>query len=151
MREDIQNQVEALIAPILDDFGYELVDLQYKKEGSSDKCAVQRAIPLPWPFESRDQMVLDVYNENKSGVNLAMAFFTNHGRGFYESTGKYIKKGANKDVTYDLRSTKFKCAATGWNYGSPLKNPEAVNSVVLMIYPRSSGIVTFDNIRFVKK
>ena len=35
MRQEIQAQVEALIGPILDDFGYELVDLQYKKEGRS--------------------------------------------------------------------------------------------------------------------
>ena len=35
MRQEIQAQVEALIEPILDDFGYELVDLQYKKEGRS--------------------------------------------------------------------------------------------------------------------
>ena len=35
MRQEIQAQVEELIVPILDDFGYELVDLQYKKEGSS--------------------------------------------------------------------------------------------------------------------
>jgi ribosome maturation factor RimP len=34
-REEIQDQVETLIAPILDDFGYELVDLQYRKEGRS--------------------------------------------------------------------------------------------------------------------
>jgi len=33
MRDEIQTQVEALIMPILDDFGYELVDLQYRKEG----------------------------------------------------------------------------------------------------------------------
>ena len=35
MRQEIQTQIETLIVPILDDFGYELVDLQYKKEGSS--------------------------------------------------------------------------------------------------------------------
>lgn len=35
MRAETEKQVEKLIAPILDDFGYELVDLQYKKEGSS--------------------------------------------------------------------------------------------------------------------
>lgn len=35
MRQEIQAQVELLITPVLDDFGYELVDLQYKKEGSS--------------------------------------------------------------------------------------------------------------------
>ena len=35
MRQEIQAQVEELIIPILDDFGYELVDLQYKKEGNS--------------------------------------------------------------------------------------------------------------------
>lgn len=33
MREEIQQQVEALVMPILEDFGYELVDLQYRKEG----------------------------------------------------------------------------------------------------------------------
>ncbi len=35
MRQEIQTQIETLIVPILDDFGYELVDLQYKKEGHS--------------------------------------------------------------------------------------------------------------------
>ena len=35
MRQEIQTQIEILITPILDDFGYELVDLQYKKEGSN--------------------------------------------------------------------------------------------------------------------
>lgn len=35
MRQEIQAQVEKLIKPILDDFGYELVALQYKKEGRS--------------------------------------------------------------------------------------------------------------------
>lgn len=35
MRQEIQAQIETLIMPILDDFGYELVDLQYKKEGNS--------------------------------------------------------------------------------------------------------------------
>ena len=33
MRQEIQTQLEELIVPILDDFGYELVDLQYRKEG----------------------------------------------------------------------------------------------------------------------
>ena len=33
MREEIQKQVETLILPILEEFGYELVDLQYRKEG----------------------------------------------------------------------------------------------------------------------
>ena len=34
MREEILTQVESLVMPILDDLGFELVDLQYKQEGS---------------------------------------------------------------------------------------------------------------------
>jgi ribosome maturation factor RimP len=33
MREDIKTQIETLVMPILDDLGFELVDLQFKDEG----------------------------------------------------------------------------------------------------------------------
>ena len=33
MREDIKTQIETLVMPILDDLGFELVDLQLKNEG----------------------------------------------------------------------------------------------------------------------
>ncbi len=34
MRDQILTQIEMLVIPILDDFGFELVDLQFKPEGS---------------------------------------------------------------------------------------------------------------------
>lgn len=33
MRKDLEIQIESLIVPILEDYGFELVDLRYKKEG----------------------------------------------------------------------------------------------------------------------
>ena len=124
------------------------VDFTKGKEG---KCALQRAIPKPWPFESRDAVVMDVDNKSKGGFQLAISLFTHGWKGFYESTGVYVKKGMNKDVTFDLRSKRFKCAQTGWAYKSPLKDPKAVSSIVLMIYPRNPGTFNLDNVRFTKK
>lgn len=120
-------------------------------KGKEGKCALQRAIPKPWPFESRDAVLMDVDNKSKGGFQLAIAIFTHGWKGFYESTGVYIKNGMNKDVTFDLRSKRFKCAQSGWAYKSPLNDPDAVSSIVLMIYPRNSGTVNFDNVRFTKK
>ena len=124
--------------------------LAYTRTGG-DKCAVQRGIPVSWPFESRDELVLDANNEGKASFQLSIAFFTNQGRGFYETTGKNIRTGAQKDLVFDLRSKRFKCAETGWAHKAPLNGPEAVSAVVLMIYPRSAGVVSFDNVRFTKK
>jgi len=95
-------------------------------------------------------LLMDVHNEGKGAFNLAISIFTRGGYGFYESTGRYIKKGSNKDVMFDLRSERFKSAQTGWAYKTAIKDPSATTAIVLMIYPRAPGVVHIDNVRFVK-
>ena len=53
----------------------------------------------------------------------------------------------NKSVSFDLRSKRFKCAASSWTHKAAIQNPETVESILLCVYPRVSGSVTFDNIR----
>ena len=50
MRQEVQIQIEALLMPILDDLAFELVDLQFKQEGS--------------------QWALRIYIDKPGGVNL---------------------------------------------------------------------------------
>ncbi len=127
-----------------------VLKVDYTTKGS-DKCALRKYIPLQWPFETRDELVLDVNNMSKASVQLTLAFFTKGGKGFYETVGRNIRVGETKNVVYDLRSQRFKCAETGWANKSPLKDPGSVTSMCLMLYPRLAGTITFDNIRFTKK
>ena len=79
MRQEIQAQVELLITPILDDFGYELVDLQYKKEGSS--MALRIFIDKPGGITLDDCVavsrevgaILEIEDPIKSGYRLEVS------------------------------------------------------------------------------
>jgi len=124
--------------------------LEYTRTGG-DKCAMRRYIPISWPFESRDEILIDVTNEGKATFQMTLAFFTKNGKGFYETTGQRVPPGEKKNVMYDLRSKRFKCAETGWANKSPLMGPETVTSVVLMVYPNTPGTIVIDNVRLVKK
>jgi len=114
-------------------------------------CVLQRPVPRTWPFESRDQVVLDVVNENESRVQLALAFFEEGHRTFYESRGVRLKKGENIGVTFDLKSSTFKSAKSGWQHTAPIARPQAIMSIMLMIYTPGRGALIVDNIRFVRK
>ena len=114
-------------------------------------CVVQRLVPRTWPFESRDQVVLDVVSENESRVALALAFFEGGYRTFYESRGVRLKKGENIGVAFDLKSSTFKSAKSEWRHTAPIARPQAVTSIMLMIYTPGRGALTVDDIRFVRK
>ena len=112
-----------------------------------DKCVIQRKIGRECEFGKRRRLVLDAYNESAYGLQLTVGFFIGDGKGFYESIGKHVRKGTNRDISFDLMSQRFKCAKSGWANASPLEDRDQVTAMVIFVYPRGPGVVTFDNIR----
>jgi len=122
-----------------------------KRDGEDNKCAIQRDLPEAGALATRDVVLLDVANLSRAGLRLSLAFQPRDGSSFYETPGTYVKRGSNRDVSFDLRSRRFKCEATDWDYKSPLRGPETMGILYIMIYPRQPGAATVDNVRFVSR
>lgn len=96
-------------------------------------------------------VVMDVFSPAPSGIAVAVAFDTGSGWTYYESIQKTLKQGWNKDVTFDLSATNFKCRASDWKYTQALTDKEDVRRVHILVYRPSKmeeQIVYIDNIRF---
>lgn len=129
-----------------------VLKMDYEKRGGDDnKFVIQKRIPKSWDISSRDQVLFDMKNEGKVAFQLALAFQTRDWEGFYESQGKYIRAGDNKNLMIDLRAKRFKCKETGWAHKSGLSRIKEIGMLLIMIYPKQPGTVTLDNVRFVKK
>ena len=125
--------------------------VDYGSRRPGDKCVVMRRWPAVWAFETRDLLVLDVSKESDLRAQLAVAFFTDKGRGYYESPAVLLRRGANRAVTFDLRAKRFKCAETGWRLTAPLGNPGSVGAMLLLVYSNSPGTILVDNVRLMKR
>lgn len=121
-----------------------------KQAGDANKLVIQKRIPKSWALSTRDLVVLDLENKGKAALQLAVAFQTRDWAGFYESRGKYIRTGNNKSIMFDLRAKRFKCKDSGWANTSELKRMDEFGYMLIIIYPRESGTVTLDNVRFVR-
>ena len=137
------------LSPI-DQNGSMAIKIDYtKRDGEDNKCAIQRGIPKACAFETRDAVLLNVTNLSRAGLKLSLAFHTRDWESFYETPGKYVKRGLNRDIAFDLRGRRFKSKATDWEHKSPLRAPETMGTMYIMIYPRQPGAATIDNIRLV--
>lgn len=96
-------------------------------------------------------MVMDVFTQAPSGIAMAVGFDTGSGWTYYESTQKPMKQGWNKDVTFDLSATNFKCRESEWKYTQALSDRDDVRKVHILIYrpaKMKEETVYIDNIRF---
>jgi hypothetical protein len=118
------------------------VDLE---PGRNDKSAV--GYPLKADMSSRKKFVLDVNNETGKRVVVALAFMTGDASTYFETEGRSAAPGVNKDLTFDLESSRFKCAAASWQHNSRLANPDSVKGLCILIYGEGKGRVLLDNIR----
>ncbi|NOZ22311.1 MAG: hypothetical protein GXP25_14620 [Planctomycetes bacterium] len=116
--------------------------------GKQDKSAIARAASLD--MSDRSKLMLDVRNNTKKDVKLAIAFMTGGSNTFFETEPATVKPGTNKSISFDLKSEKFKSAATGWKHSAKLSDANAVKRVVILVYGDNKGEVRLDNIRFEK-
>lgn len=100
---------------------------------------------------SKDSVVLmDVYNKEAAGIEIAVGFRTGEGWVYYESARKRAGKGWTKDISFDLNSPDYKCKASDWKYSVPLAGKESVGEFYVLVYRpvrMASDTVYIDNIR----
>jgi len=100
---------------------------------------------------SKDNAVLmDVYNKEAAGIEVAIGFRTGEGWVYYESEKKQAGKGWTRDISFDLDSPDYKCKASDWKYSVPLAGRENVGEFYVLVYRpvrMAKDTVYIDNIR----
>lgn len=100
-------------------------------------------------IDSTEKVILDIYNDGLP-FELALVLYTDE---FCESSTETIKKGMNKDVSFNLRAKDFKSPTSNWRYNYSLRSGTIAWRVMFIIYPDDvgdTGNVYFDNIRLKK-
>lgn len=120
----------------------ELGDGEYGKSIISHVCSLD--------LSDRGSLVLNVRNKTGKPVKIAVALMTGGSSVFFESEGVAARAGLTKNMTFDLRSDKFKSAASKWEYKVKLSDASAVKCLCILVYRESTGEVCLDNIRVVK-
>ena len=124
------------------------VDIKNEEERWRNKVAFYRTENL----DLRDStMILDVYLPGDRKVAMAIGFDTGDNWTYFESPKRKLKKGWNKDITFELSRIKFKGRESDWKYEIPLREAEDTRRVFILIYKvlrLEDETVYIDNIRF---
>jgi len=108
--------------------------------GVTGKSAIVRPIGLD--FSTRTRVRMDVFNDCGEPLRVAIALQTNS---YYESRWQSLKIGQNKNVTFDLTSGDYKCAATHWSPATPIARLQSVGYLYILFY-NLEGEILLDNI-----
>jgi hypothetical protein len=117
-----------------------------EKEDWKNRFVVSREASLDL---SGSDMYMDVYTDAASGISVAVAFDTSGE--YYESEGRILNQGWNKDVKFDLGARDFKCKASDWKNSVPLADRSDISKVFILVqHPKKmkGAAVFIDNIRF---
>ena len=110
--------------------------------GNFDKSAVVRRLQLD--FKSRSRLVMDIFNNCREPVRIAIALETDT---YYESRWKTLKTGSNNSFSFNLDTGDFKSAATHWAHATYLSHPESLKHLYILLYDYGRpGEVFIDNI-----
>ena len=97
-------------------------------------------------------IVLDAYAGRP--VNLRVAFVTGSRRFRYETPARPLRRGWNRDISFDLSASTFRSRRTDWKYVGRLELRRIVREVAVVIDVKPAGYGTgmlwLDNIRFVR-
>ena len=109
--------------------------------GNFHKSAIVRRLRLD--FKSRSRLVMDIFNQCREPVRIAIALETDT---YYESRWKMLKTGSNNSFSFNLDTGDFKCAATHWAHATYLSHPESLKHLYILLYYDRPGEIFIDNI-----
>ncbi|MDP2943460.1 MAG: hypothetical protein Q8O36_08170, partial [Candidatus Omnitrophota bacterium] len=124
------------------------IDIKENVNKSRNKIAIYREEELDL---SKHNISLDIFVQNSMNAAAAVAFETGRKWTYYESSQIPLKKGWNKDVTFDLSKPTFESQASGWKYNVKLADRGDVKKIIILVYNMvllEPDVVYLDNIRF---
>lgn len=124
------------------------IDIKEDVNKSKTKIAIYREEELDL---SKHNISLDIFVQNSMNASAAVAFETGKKWTYYESSPVPLKKGWNKEVTFNLGKANFESQASGWKYNVRLADRNDIRKVVVLVYNTvllEADVVYIDNIRF---
>jgi hypothetical protein len=97
-------------------------------------------------FSQVKSIQCDIYSEKSIGVSMGIT--TGEDFVWYESENVKLKRGWNKDVTFNLASSKWKSAATSWEATAKLDNAGNVKKLAYIFNSGDKQRLYIDNVRF---
>jgi len=99
--------------------------------------------------------MMDVYCGSDAGLAVSIAFDMGAKGAYFESVKRPLKRGWNKDISFDLSAEDFKCEASDWKYDKAMPDRSNITKMHIVIY-RPSNIISgetlyIDNIRIGQK
>jgi hypothetical protein len=101
-------------------------------------------------ISKQSAVLMDVYNKDAAGIEIAIGLRTGEGWTYYESSKKQVGKGWNKDVSFGLNSPDYKCKASDWKNSVVLADKNNIGEFYVLVYrpaKMSRDVVYIDNIR----
>lgn len=101
-------------------------------------------------ISKNSQVLMDVYNKEAAGIEIAIGLRTGEGWAYYESGRKPVGRGWNRDVAFDLNSPGYKCKASDWKNSVALADKNNIGELYVLVYrpaKMSRDVVYIDNIR----
>jgi len=117
------------------------------KPGTMTKNVVSRALAPPRDLSKHNAIVVDVTSELKTDCLVGLALITTAGGTFIETPAAVVHPGANRNIVFRLDGRAFKSAASNWEHNQPAGDLSTVHKVILLISPKSAGVVRVDNMR----
>jgi len=117
------------------------------KPGKMTKSVVSRALEPTRDLSKHNAVVVDITSELKTDCRVGLALITTAGVTFIETPAAVVHPGANRNIVFRLDGRAFKNAASNWEHNQPAGDLSAVHKVILLVSPKSSGVVRVDNMR----
>ena len=115
--------------------------------GKHNKIAVTRT--LQKDLSRAKRLLFEAVNRAETPVRVAWAVWTSAEKEYFESPPVELPAGRWRyDLAVDFTARNFKCAATNWEYRSPLRNRHHAISLTLVVYDApEQGTLLIDRLR----
>ena len=115
--------------------------------GKHNKIAVTRT--LQKDLSQAKRLLFEAVNRAETPVRVAWAVRTGAEKEYFESPPVELPAGRWRyDLAVDFTARNFKCAATDWEYRSPLRNRHHAISLTLLVYGApEQGTLLIDRLR----
>ena len=117
------------------------------KPGEMTKNVVSRALAPPRDLSKHNAVLVDVTSELKTDCLVGLALITTAEGAFIETPSAVVRPGANRNIVFRLDGRAFKSAASNWEHNQPAGDLSGVHKIILLLAPKSAGVVRVDNMR----
>jgi hypothetical protein len=124
--------------------GQRAMQLNFTKD---EKLKAVFYLEQPMDLSGGSSVSFDIFHEGTvDGVGLALT--TGPDSVWHESDSVPVQRGKTVTVIFDITAGNYKTAAANWEFRSSIADLDNVVRLSIVLYPRETGCVVVDNLRW---